>query len=70
MFAVNAEGSKFVQLKREVGLFSAVSLILNKIIRAGIFVTPGIVYKFTGSVALCLIMWAIAGVMSLLGAVI
>lgn len=56
-----------MELKRELGLFSAVNLIINTTIGAGIFVSPAIVYRYTGSVALCLIMWTIAGLLSLLG---
>lgn len=61
---------KNVELKRELGLFSAVNLVINITIGAGIFVSPAIVYRFTGSVALCLIMWVVAGVMSLIGTII
>lgn len=56
-----------MELKRELGLFSAVNLVINTTIGSGIFVSPAIVYRYTGSVALCLIMWAVAGLMSLLG---
>lgn len=56
-----------MELKRELGLFSAVNLVVNTTIGAGIFVSPAIVYRFTGSVVLCLIVWMLAGLMSLLG---
>lgn len=59
--------NKNMELKRELGLFSAVNLIINTTIGAGIFVSPAVVYRFTGSVALCLIIWIFAGLMSLIG---
>ncbi|XP_069700827.1 b(0,+)-type amino acid transporter 1-like isoform X2 [Periplaneta americana] len=57
-----------VQLKREVGLFSAVSLSVGCMIGSGIFVSPSIALELSGSVGLCLIIWAICGAISLLGA--
>ncbi|XP_068082590.1 b(0,+)-type amino acid transporter 1 isoform X1 [Anabrus simplex] len=57
-----------VQLKRELGLFSAVSLIVGVMIGSGIFVSPTSALERSGSVGLCLVVWAVCGGISLLGA--
>lgn len=56
-----------VRLKRELGLFSAVNLILGVMIGSGIFVSPASALEYSGSVALCLIIWTASGIISLLG---
>lgn len=65
--APSESGSK-IELKRELGLYSAVNLILGVMIGSGIFVSPASALEHSGSVGLCLIIWAISGVISLLGA--
>ncbi|XP_045776167.1 b(0,+)-type amino acid transporter 1-like isoform X1 [Maniola jurtina] len=57
-----------VKLRRELGLFSAVNLILGVMIGSGIFVSPASALEHSGSVALCLIVWTVSGIISLLGA--
>ncbi|CAH2234897.1 jg23508 [Pararge aegeria aegeria] len=57
-----------VKLRRELGLFSAINLILGVMIGSGIFVSPATALKHSGSVALCLIVWIVSGIISLLGA--
>ncbi|XP_053970767.1 b(0,+)-type amino acid transporter 1-like [Hylaeus volcanicus] len=57
-----------VELKRELGLFSAVSIILAVMIGSGIFVSPTSALERSGSVGFCLIVWTSCGVLSLLGA--
>ncbi|BET02451.1 amino acid transporter [Nesidiocoris tenuis] len=57
-----------VMLKRELGLFSAVGLIVSVMIGSGIFVSPASVLEKSGSVGLCLIVWASCGLISYLGA--
>lgn len=56
-----------VKLKRELGLFSAVNLILGVMIGSGIFVSPAAALEHSGSVGLCLIIWTLSGIISLLG---
>ncbi|XP_068082592.1 b(0,+)-type amino acid transporter 1 isoform X2 [Anabrus simplex] len=58
-----------VQLKRELGLFSAVSLIVGVMIGSGIFVSPTSALERSGSVGLCLVVWAVCGGISLLGTI-
>ncbi|XP_012526620.1 b(0,+)-type amino acid transporter 1 isoform X2 [Monomorium pharaonis] len=57
-----------VELKRELGLFSAVSIILAVMIGSGIFVSPTSAFERSGSVGFCLVVWISCGVLSLLGA--
>ncbi|XP_011873203.1 PREDICTED: b(0,+)-type amino acid transporter 1-like isoform X2 [Vollenhovia emeryi] len=57
-----------VELKRELGLFSAVSIILAIMIGSGIFVSPTSAFERSGSVGFCLVVWISCGVLSLLGA--
>ncbi|KAJ8950656.1 hypothetical protein NQ318_010857 [Aromia moschata] len=59
-----------VKLKRELGLFSAINLILAVMIGSGIFVSPASALKYSGSVGLCIIVWCVCGVVSLLGALV
>ncbi|XP_045452932.1 b(0,+)-type amino acid transporter 1-like [Melitaea cinxia] len=65
--ATEVSGSA-VELRRELGLFSAVNLILGVMIGSGIFVSPASALENSGSVALCLIIWTVSGIISLLGA--
>lgn len=64
----HSECGSAVKLKRELGLFSAVNLILGVMIGSGIFVSPASALEYSGSVALCLIIWTVSGIISLLGA--
>lgn len=55
-------------LKRRVGLFSGIALIVGTMIGSGIFLSPRGVLQRTGSVGLSLVVWSLSGVVSLLGA--
>ncbi|CAM4820896.1 unnamed protein product [Rotaria magnacalcarata] len=55
-------------LKRHLGLFSGISFILGMIIGSGIFISPKGVLKETESIGLCLVIWALCGLISILGA--
>lgn len=55
-------------LKREMGLMSAINVIISVMIGSGIFVSPTGALKYSGSVGFCLVVWAVCGVISLLGA--
>ncbi|VVC39530.1 Amino acid/polyamine transporter I [Cinara cedri] len=59
---------KTAKLNRELGLFSASCLIVSLMIGSGIFVSAANALKNTGSVGMCLVIWTLCGVLSLLGA--
>uniref|UniRef100_A0A1B6LT43 Amino acid permease/ SLC12A domain-containing protein n=1 Tax=Graphocephala atropunctata TaxID=36148 RepID=A0A1B6LT43_9HEMI len=57
-----------LNLKRELNLYSAVSLIITVMIGGGIFVSPSSALQRAGSVGEALVVWVVCGVLSLLGA--
>lgn len=57
-----------VQLKREMGLFSAINMILSVMIGSGIFVSSAAALEYSGSVGMCIVIWIVCGGISLLGA--
>ncbi len=56
------------RLRRELGLWAAVALVVGTMIGAGILATPGKVAGGLGSPALALGVWVLAGVYAILGA--
>lgn len=62
---VNRESGQ--EMKRELGLLGAISLIIGGIIGSGIFISPAGVLDATGSVGLSLIVWVGAGLIALMG---
>lgn len=68
MGPVSVAAIPMVGLKRRVGLFSGIALIVGTMIGSGIFLSPRGVLQRTGSVGLSLIVWALSGLLSLLGA--
>uniref|UniRef100_A0A0P5JBS7 b(0,+)-type amino acid transporter 1 n=1 Tax=Daphnia magna TaxID=35525 RepID=A0A0P5JBS7_9CRUS len=58
-----------LQMNRRVGLFSGVALVVGTMIGSGIFVSPGNLLGNAGSPGLCLVLWAVCGLYSLLGAI-
>ncbi|KAK4157174.1 amino acid/polyamine transporter I [Chaetomidium leptoderma] len=50
-----------------IGVSGAVFLILNKMIGTGIFSTPSSIVAATGSVGISLLLWAVAGLLTLSG---
>jgi APA family basic amino acid/polyamine antiporter len=57
-------------LKRSLGLGSAVSLVIGSIIGAGIFMRPASMAARLGSPYMLLLVWLVAGAVSLIGAMI
>ena len=66
--ADNNEENEGVQLKRSIGLGSGISIILGSIIGSGIWATPGFIITYSESVGVYLLQWALAGIVSTLGA--
>ncbi len=57
-----------VKLKQTMGLFTGVMMMSGTVIGSGIFVSPKGIILEVGSVGLSLIIWAICGAITLLGA--
>ena len=57
-----------VSLKREIGIVGGVSVIAGTMIGSGIFASPRWVMINSGSVGLTIIVWALCGLVSMLGA--
>ncbi|KAJ2156826.1 hypothetical protein GGF46_004925 [Coemansia sp. RSA 552] len=55
-------------LRKEIGLFSATSIIVGQVVGSGIFSTPASVVLLCGTPYMALILWFISGVVSLGGA--
>ena len=58
---------KNIGLQRTVGLSAGISIIIGNMIGSGIFVSPKSVLSASNSIGLCLIIWVLCGVVSLLG---
>lgn len=56
-----------VRLKRQLGLFSAVNVILAVMIGSGIFVSPSSALKYSGSVGMAIVVWISCGIVCCLG---
>ncbi|AMD22458.1 HHL312Wp [Eremothecium sinecaudum] len=53
---------------KHLGVISAISLILNRIVGTGIFVVTPDIYRLAGSVGLTLILWVVGAAIALIGA--
>ncbi|XP_061523544.1 cystine/glutamate transporter isoform X2 [Phycodurus eques] len=62
------EDGEAVRLRREIGPVRAVSFIIGTVVGSGIFIAPKGVLANSGGVGLSLVVWALCGVLSLLGA--
>ncbi|XP_062923370.1 large neutral amino acids transporter small subunit 2-like [Mobula hypostoma] len=56
-----------VALKKEIGLPSACAIIVGNIIGSGIFISPKGVLEQAGSVGLALVVWTLAGLVTVVG---
>ncbi|KAK7075388.1 Y+L amino acid transporter 2, partial [Halocaridina rubra] len=60
--------TELVELKREIGLWNGVGILVGSMIGSGIFISPGTVLKYSGSIGMSLIVWVLSGFMSMCGA--
>ncbi|KAF2365080.1 Amino acid/polyamine transporter I [Trinorchestia longiramus] len=57
-----------IKMQQRLGLWNGVGIIVGIIVGSGIFVSPTGVLRYSGSVAMSLIVWAVSGILSLVGA--
>ncbi|THU84242.1 APC amino acid permease [Dendrothele bispora CBS 962.96] len=55
------------QVKRQLGLFSAIILIFNRVIGTGIFATPSVILRTSGSVGVAFLMWLLGACIAAVG---
>ncbi|XP_066982985.1 Y+L amino acid transporter 2-like [Macrobrachium rosenbergii] len=65
---IDDSNSSVVELKKELGLANGVGIIVGIMIGSGIFVSPGNVVRYTGSVGMSLMVWVASGLMTMFGA--
>ncbi|KAK1215538.1 hypothetical protein PQX77_021840 [Marasmius sp. AFHP31] len=53
--------------KRQLGLFSAIVLIFNRVVGTGIYATPSTILRASGSVGIALIMWVVGALIAAAG---
>ncbi len=66
--ALNASEPSRPSLQRVLGVWSAVSIVIGTVIGSGVFLVPSAMIRFVGSVKLLFIVWVVAGLLSLFGA--
>ncbi|KDQ60363.1 hypothetical protein JAAARDRAFT_152940 [Jaapia argillacea MUCL 33604] len=63
----DAEQSKDSGSRRQMGLVSAIFMIFNRIIGTGIFSTPSVILRSSGSVGVALVMWVVGALVAAAG---
>ncbi|XP_056268858.1 b(0,+)-type amino acid transporter 1 [Pseudoliparis swirei] len=66
--AKDKKPGKATVLQKDVGLLSAICLIVGTMIGSGIFISPKAVLLYSGAVGPCLVIWAACGVLATMGA--
>src|SRR4051812_3534885 len=62
------EKSPRAELKRELGTWAAVSIVIGTVIGSGIFLVPRTMMQRVGSVEMVFVVWVFGGLLSLAGA--
>ncbi len=57
-----------VELKRDLGLWAAVAIVIGTIIGSGIFLVPRAMVQRVGSAEMVFVVWIFGGLLSLAGA--
>ena len=57
---------KHNSLKKELSFISITALTLNDILGSGIFITPSLILKYSGSFGMSLLLWLVGGVIATL----
>src|SRR5579859_7459609 len=60
--------STAVSLKRDLGLWSAVAIVVGTVIGSGIFIVPNAMIRNVGTPGMVFVVWVVGGLMSLSGA--
>ncbi|KZL86882.1 amino acid permease, partial [Colletotrichum incanum] len=55
------------EAKRQIGVTTAIFLIVNRVVGTGIFATPGTIFALSGSVGLALFIWVAGMIIALAG---
>jgi len=55
-------------LRRVLGLWSAVSIVVGTVIGSGVFLVPSTMIRYVGSVPALFVVWTVAGLLTLFGA--
>ncbi|XP_045768345.1 large neutral amino acids transporter small subunit 1 [Maniola jurtina] len=66
--SVERESTEGVRLKKELSLLNGVAIIVGVIVGSGIFVSPSLALKYSGSKGMALIVWVLSGFLSMIGA--
>ena len=64
----SGEFSSSIQLQKQLGLMDGVGILVGIMVGSGIFVSPTGVVQFAGSSGLSLVIWAVTGILSAIGA--
>src|SRR5579863_9432794 len=60
--------SATIELKRDLGLWSAVAIVVGTVIGSGIFIVPQSMVRLVGTPSLVFVVWVAGGLLSLAGA--